>query len=469
MPASASQKTSILHLLERGALDGAGSQLAALQASDPGDAEVWTLTSNLHLLRGDAPGAERALWTAYGLAPERFEPRLLLADILRKQGRLREARYWYARAAEIAGDDPDYRPFVTDGLRALAGAARGGTLKVAIVCGPDRAFIRPIERSLRERHEVRTAYFDGSADLAGVQTLLDWADVAWFEWCDPLFVAASQKLRKSCPVVCRLHSYEAFTEMPSRVNWSFVDHVVFVGPHLERIFLDQAQRFEGPLPTTSVVSNGVDLERYAFRERARSFDVAYVGYINYKKNPEMLLQVLAALVRRDPRYRLHVAGRFQDLRYALYFEKMVRELSLQDNFVFCGWVEDVERWLEDKTYLLSTSVLESFGMSIAEGMARGLKPVVHNWVGAEEIYPRSVLFNTIDEAVEMIVDGDVASHGYRRYIEQHYSADRQFDAVERLLETLDARKHAAAQDAGPEGPPFPPGALKRMVAGLSAA
>jgi hypothetical protein len=37
-----------------------------------------------------------------------------------------------------------------------------------------------------------------------------------------------------------------------------------------------------------------------------------------------------------------------------------------------------------------------------EGAARGLRPIVHNFFGARELYPASWLFNTVSQAVEVI-------------------------------------------------------------------
>ena len=50
---------------------------------------------------------------------------------------------------------------------------------------------------------------------------MDWADVTWFEWCDKILVHASQKLRKTSRVVCRLHSYEALSNLPMQVELGF--------------------------------------------------------------------------------------------------------------------------------------------------------------------------------------------------------------------------------------------------------
>ncbi|RVD50324.1 glycosyltransferase, partial [Mesorhizobium sp. M2D.F.Ca.ET.140.01.1.1] len=85
----------------------------------------------------------------------------------------------------------------------------------------------------------------------------------------------------------------------------------------------------------------------------------------------------------------------QDARYQLYFNQMIDELRLTDNVQFDGWQDDMNQYLEDKHYLICTSLLESQHMSAMEAMAKGIKPLIHNFYGAKTIYDESVVWNTI--------------------------------------------------------------------------
>ncbi len=75
-------------------------------------------------------------------------------------------------------------------------------------------------------------------------------------------------------------------------------------------------------------------------------------------------------------------------------------MKLENNFILHGWINEVDKFLEDKDYTLSTSIHESFGYNIAEAMARGIKPIIHNFDGAKSLWPSELIYNTIDEAVE---------------------------------------------------------------------
>ncbi|MDQ7041192.1 MAG: tetratricopeptide repeat protein [Rhodothermus sp.] len=308
-------------------------------------------------------------------------------------------------------------------------------LKVAFVCGPHTRFIFDIEERLARRHHVRVYHFTEQVELSKIQEALDWADVVWFEWCDRILVEASQHLEKRAAVVCRLHSREIFADFPRQVNWDFVDRLVFVAPHMQQLFEAYFPLAAYQVDKT-VIPNGVDLERFAFKERQPGFNLAYVGYINSRENPVLLLQCIHRLVQEDKRYRLFVAGIHQDWCFEVYWQHMIQAMGLQDHVIMEGWVEDIDAWLEDKHYLISTSVHEGCPYNILEAAACGLKPVVHHFRGAEQLFPASWLFRSVDEFVHLIRAEEYDSWRYRDWIAQRFNQTAQIEAIEALLTTL---------------------------------
>jgi len=80
---------------------------------------------------------------------------------------------------------------------------------------------------------------------------------------------------------------------------------------------------------------------------------------------------------------------------------------------------DMESFWKDKNYLLHTSLHEGHSLAVNEAMARGVKPVIHNFRGARELYPIDWLFNTIDEAVNTFRAWDyntLSDRNTRQYI-----------------------------------------------------
>ncbi|BBM73530.1 glycosyltransferase [Rhodothermus marinus] len=308
-------------------------------------------------------------------------------------------------------------------------------LKVAFVCGPHTKFIFDIEERLARRHHVRVYHFTQRLDLLKIQEALDWADVVWFEWCDQILVEASRHLEKRAAVVCRLHRYEVFTPWPGQVNWAFVDRLIFVAPHMQRLFW---QYFPGAASQveSTVIFNGVDLDRFTFRERGPGFNLAYVGYINPRKNPVLLLQCLHRLVQKDKRYRLFVAGVHQDPCFEVYWNHMIQTLGLQDHVIMEGWVNDIDAWLEDKNFLISTSVHEGCPYNVLEAAACGIKPVVHHFHGAEKLFPETWLFRNVEEFVNIVQSPDYDSRAYRNWIIDHFDQTDQIDAIDRLIASI---------------------------------
>lgn len=280
------------------------------------------------------------------------------------------------------------------------------------------SFLDELINGLIEEYETKKIVV---TEYTQIDEGMKWADICWFEWCDELIAYGSKSpLALLKKIICRLHSYEAFTDYPSSVNWNTVDRLIFVGEHIREFTI---KKFNIDREKTVVIPNGINIDRYTFKERTYGFNIAYVGYINYKKGPMLLMHTFKAIYDKDPRYKLHIAGSFQDERDILYFMQMIEEMGLQNNIIYSGWQDDINNWLEDKDYILCTSILESQNISVMQAMAKGIKPIIHNFVGAKKIYPEEYIFNTINEAVDMLTD-KYNSKDYRRYIESFYDMNR---------------------------------------------
>ncbi|MDD5169592.1 MAG: glycosyltransferase, partial [Syntrophales bacterium] len=261
---------------------------------------------------------------------------------------------------------------------------------------------------------------------------MQWADICWFEWCDDLIVHASQLTKPNDKkIICRLHSYEAFTDYPRRVDWTFVDRVVFVANHIRDYVLETVPAMKKE--HTDVVPNGIDLQKYRFRKGHPGYNLAFVGIINYKKDPLLLLQSFKAIYDLDHRYKLHIAGTFDDDRYILYFRQMIKEMKLEDNLVYDGWQDDLDKWLEDKDFIICTSVLESQNMGIMQAMSKGIKPLIHNFVGARNIYPDKYIWNTIDDCKRLICETEYRSEEYRQFVAERYALSSELEALRQIL------------------------------------
>lgn len=186
-----------------------------------------------------------------------------------------------------------------------------------------------------------------------------------------------------------------------------------------------------------IIENGIDVTKFNFKERGKGFNIGVIADIIPRKNPVLLLQIIDRLVKIDQRYKLYVAGAFPDELIKLYWDYAIKELHLEENVIFDGWQTDINEWLEDKNYILSTSIHESFGFNIAEAMVKGIKPVIYNFPYAKEIWDQKYLFNTIDEAVAMITEDNYTSNEYHEVIKQRYSLQKEIDQIVDFLKYIE--------------------------------
>ena len=314
-------------------------------------------------------------------------------------------------------------------------AVKSKRAKIAFFCGGDGpTFLMDIIDFVKQRHPVR--YFEGKT-AQDVHELMRWSDISWFEWCTDL-ARIGTHLPKVCTNIIRLHRYEAYLNWPQLINWQHVDQLITVG---NKWVIEAINHWVGDISQqTSVVTipNGVDLRRIEFKQRSRGKKIAFVATLRMVKNPMLLLQCMAELLKVDPDYKLYIAGEMKDLLLRQYIEHTALELGISGAIVFDGFQTDIPGWLADKNYIVSTSVIESQGMGILEAMAAGIKPAVHHFPGAEGTFGADWLFRTPQEFVRLILEDDYDSETYRRFVERRYALNQQLRKVNEVLAKFEA-------------------------------
>ncbi len=293
------------------------------------------------------------------------------------------------------------------------------------------SFLNDIINGLSEEYIVKKIIVNSYKQI---DKGMEWADICWFEWCDDLMeYGSTNKSAVKNKIICRLHSYEAFDINLNKVNWSNIDRIIFVSKNIKDIVTDM---YNIESNKSICIPTGIDTTKYKFKNRKNGFNIAYVGYINYKKGPMLLLHTFKAIYDKDSRYKLYIAGEFQDYRYYLYFKQTIKELGMEKNVIYEGWQDDLDKWLENKDYILCTSLLESQNISVMQAMLKGIKPIVHNFAGAKTIYKEKYIWNTIDEAVGMVIDKNYDSKEYSEFIINDYSKEKQINSIQVLLKSI---------------------------------
>ncbi len=366
------------------------------------------------------------------LDTQRFAEGLALAEqVLSVIGRDREVESWKKRLANLETHDAAQTENRAVTVHADRAPTRVTGKRIGFVASSD-AFLKPIVDHFSQGNHIRS--FSGTS-LRELADLLQWADLVWYEWCDQLVIEGS-KLPRKAKTVCRLHSYEAFTNMPQQVNWSNIDHLILVSDTVGDIIDESA----AVTSSRTVVHNGIDPDRFPMTERSQSGKrIASIGYINYKKNPSLLLQTFKAIHDWDPEFEFHIAGQHQDPRIKVYMDNLLPRLNLP--VTYHGWVDDMPRLYAEMDYVISTSLFESFHYSIAEGMLSGCLPLIHTWRGADQLYPNEFLFNTPGEAVALIrrlhsQDLDAIRCDNREFIATRYNWTEKLNEIDELLDRV---------------------------------
>jgi|GEM_PF-3262270 len=414
-------------LFSEGDFSSAEDRFLRAVKESPGNAEAYNNLAVVALHKRDLQEAAQRIKTSLELDPFNRDAVLNFVELCRRVERPENARPVIENYLRRNRDAE-----LSSLLQSLSPAVRR-SCRIAFLCTPGMEnFLADVTRHFAEDYEVRSVYSGRNDEI---NAAVAWADTIWVEWANEMAVALSEGLPPAINkrVICRLHSYEAFAGFASRIRWERIDDLIFVAEHIRDYVLTQRPDIKTRVKRVHVIPNGVDLDRLPFRQRRPGKNLAFLGYINYKKGPMLLLHAFAELVRRDPAYQLYLGGAYQDERYPLYFDQMAGELNIAHNIHFDGWISDVPAWLEDKHYVVCSSVLESQGMGIMEAMACGVKPVVHNFVGARSIYDSRFLWSSIPQFAEMIMSPDYDSHGYRDFIRQRYSREVQMSRLDALL------------------------------------
>lgn len=411
---------AILHCIGRS--DEAITYFTKARALQSDSAEIiWNL-AEAYLAVGRAEEAEQ-------LFGDMEKKNILNIDILNRtanvflnQGNKAGAIEMLIRSLKICPEQEILSPMVQ--------VIRSKRPKIAFFCGGDgMTFLKDIYEFIQQRFEVR--FFDGRTEEQ-LSELMQWSDISWFEWCTDLAVIGSRQ-PKQCENIIRLHRYEAYGPWPQQVNWRNIDTLITVGNSFVRNILSQNVPDIENQTSIVTVPNGVNLDEYTFVERPRGKNIAFLCNIRAVKNPAMILQCMQKLQYIDPEYRLFFAGRFQDQAIEQYVRYMIDVLGLKNVVFFDGWQEDVRSWLSDKSYVVSTSFIESQGMGILEAMACGLKPVIHNFPGANEIFSSDYLFNIAEEFCDKILSASYEPQQYRRFVEENYSQRDQLAKINNIL------------------------------------
>lgn len=281
-----------------------------------------------------------------------------------------------------------------------------------------------------------------------IYAAVDWADIVWLEWMNQSAVQATNHRNISQKdVILRVHSYEVLADFARNINWKYVNDIVYVADHIK----NELHRQVPDVPCREhVIPNGVDLSQIEYTEHKPGYNIGFLGDISHKKAPLLILQLFNEIYQKDNKHTLQIAGQLQDRRYQLYLEHMIAEMGLKNSVTLHGRINDINSFFKKINYIILTSPWESQNMSVMEAMAAGVKPLIHNFYGARNVYTPDLLWNEISMAAKTILHDQekyYSSERYREFVKNAYSLDRTAKNIQKVINKLS--REGDLKDRGP--------------------
>jgi glycosyltransferase involved in cell wall biosynthesis len=232
---------------------------------------------------------------------------------------------------------------------------------------------------------------------------------------------ASLHVPDSTRLVVRLHRIEVFSAQAHVVDYSRVDDLIVVAPHVAAL----ARRAlpVAPDQRIHVVPVTPAFERYPTDKRpGAERTLALVAWAVPVKDTDWALDVLDGLRAHDPAWRLVLVGRglgdrltARSWAYKERLEARVAAAEAEGAVERLGFRTDVPEVLRDVGVSLTSSKIVGCLVGFFEGAASGAFPVARDWPwarpfegGARTVMPAEWLVDDPAGAVERILAADAA-------------------------------------------------------------
>lgn len=225
----------------------------------------------------------------------------------------------------------------------------------------------------------------------------------------------------------------------------------------------------GQVPSSlQILSMGpaVEVETLPLPERRKGKRLAAVGPWTAYHNPMFLLQCMQKLHYLDPDMRLHLVGEFEDETIRAYVETLIEAMGLENAVILDGVPRSWPRWLKDKHYIVSTAVDGRAMPAVLQGMAAGLRPVVHQFPGVCEYVEKEFVFVLAEDFCRQILEGPYEPLRYREWVVNRCCPVQVYLPLVRVLSNLEHQISMRLGGKQKESGGFeqPPAAVPRPLA-----
>jgi len=257
------------------------------------------------------------------------------------------------------------------------------------------------------RREIQVA--QDQLNLMNVSRLMDWCDIAYFDWCQYPFPEACVLQARMCKIVVRARGLPFFG-MYKTFPWETVDLVV--GHQLIEQRLQEAEQ----KPKSFLhLPQGTDPTLFTMpKTRVYGKNLAmHSTTIRYRKRVYTSIQAFYDLLQHDPEWIFHLkgewrkgySGSWEGGSYTGPCTELIEDLGIAHKIHVSLNVSktDWRDWLHTKDIFISNAIREGTHVSLAEAMMCGVYPLVNCWRGAENYYPKENVYKTQREMVDKIL------------------------------------------------------------------
>lgn len=315
--------------------------------------------------------------------------------------------------------------------------------KIAIADNNHKKFTGDlIEEWEKQGHEVK--YEPGASEF-----LAQWADIYYVDTWDnnihylyKLYHGLHDDMprgwdnNKKPKIVVRALDWEVWIGLArdqGMIDW--VDNIIVIAPHIK----DELEKYANFGNKVKLIKPGVNLNKFPLKEKETDgYQIGMVlGDLWKYKNHFGGLDIFTTLYRKDPKWRLHIRGQFENSTYdPTNYEYYLKSRGIENVVKLYQHTEDMNLWYDQIDYLLHPGQKEAFCYAIGEAMAKGIKPVINNFYGAKKIWGETFLYDTHQEALIHFLKGGYQikpNLNYRHFIQYEYNLKRMVKEYNELL------------------------------------
>jgi hypothetical protein len=276
-------------------------------------------------------------------------------------------------------------------------------MKIAIADNQQLKFIGDLKKHWESKgHEVK--YEMGASEI-----LFEWADLYFVDgWENNIHYLYNwykeHPEAKKPKVACRAIDWEVWQGLARDqdiIDW--VDYQFAIAPHIARK-LQSENRWD----RLEVIKCGIDTQKFTFRKDGNSFGYNVLIPCNeidwHLKNVSEGIKIFAMLCDLKPwgNWKLTIKGKWTGMYgYMKVFHlDLIEKLGIKDRVTIIEeHVPDYNEFLEQFNYCLVPSYKEAYSYVVGECAAKGIRPVINHWLGAEELWNPDWIYQTPNIAI----------------------------------------------------------------------